>query len=79
MKPTQEQLILDYLKQGRGLTPIEALNMFGVFRLASRINSLRKEHEIETETVHHNGKSYARYSLKKAEYVVEANGQMVMA
>jgi hypothetical protein len=59
-------LILKYLESGETLTPMDALNSMGVFRLASRINDLRKQgHNIVTEMVQHNGKEYARYHLVK--------------
>jgi hypothetical protein len=34
-------MVLTYLKSGKTLTPLEALNMFGCFRLASRIYELK--------------------------------------
>ena len=55
---SQNKRILDYLKKGNRLTSLEALNMFGCMRLASRISDIRKNHpdinivvdRIETET-----------------------------
>lgn len=35
--------ILNYLKKGNKLTAMDALHKFSCFRLASRINDLRKE------------------------------------
>jgi hypothetical protein len=66
MKQTKE--ILEHLQGlGRGkITPLEALHNFGCFRLASRINELRKEgYEIKTTMVEQNGKMFAEYSLKE--------------
>jgi len=40
---TQKQEILSYLKTGQSLTPMDALKIFGTFRLASRIFDLKKE------------------------------------
>lgn len=40
---TQNQMILAHLKTGAELTPIEALNKFGSFRLASRIHELKEK------------------------------------
>ena len=58
----QKDKILTYLKSGKGLTPITALNRFGCFRLAARIAELRKEgHTIFTDTVTKNGKTFASY------------------
>ena len=41
MKPTQCQLILEYMKKYGSITPLEALNDIGCMRLASRISDLR--------------------------------------
>jgi hypothetical protein len=59
-------MILKYLETGASLTPIEALQTMGVFRLAARIEELRKKgHNILTENVKKNGKEFARYTLVK--------------
>jgi biotin operon repressor len=56
--------ILTHLQSGRSLTPLEALNEFGCFRLAAHIESLRKDgHRIFTHMVNENGKKYAKYTL----------------
>ena len=39
---SQNMLILDWLKDGNTITPIQALNMFGCFRLGARIFNLRR-------------------------------------
>ena len=50
MPKTQEESILRWLDEGQELTPMQALNSFGCFRLASRIWNLRKKgYCIETE------------------------------
>ena len=47
MKPQWER-ILDYLESGNKITPVEALNMFGSFRLSERIREIEaKGHTIE--------------------------------
>lgn len=59
-------MILKYLEAGNTLTPMEALQMMGVFRLAARIEDLRKKgHNIITEEVNQAGKTFARYHLVK--------------
>jgi len=40
--PSQTTQILWYLKEGKTLTPIDALNMFGCFRLGARIFDIKK-------------------------------------
>ena len=37
MKNSQSQQILEHLKQGKSITPLEALDQFGRFRLGARI------------------------------------------
>lgn len=52
MKTKQTTMILEHLKTGRGLTQLEALNMYGVGRLASRIHDLKAAgYEITAQTV----------------------------
>jgi hypothetical protein len=64
MKKTQNELILDYLQKGKSITPLDALNKFGCFRLAARISDLRKEGlNIATKYVTKEGKNYASYRL----------------
>ena len=63
---TQSEEILQHIKLFGKITPLEALNLMGCFRLASRINDLRKEgHDIKTTMVERNGKRFAEYSLTK--------------
>lgn len=40
-KPTQNQRILDYIKEFGSITQLEALRDLGVMRLASRISDLK--------------------------------------
>lgn len=67
---TKKQRVLRYLVENRkGITPLEALRMFGSFRLGAIIFELRQEgYNITTENVRHvskNGVSYfANYKLK---------------
>ena len=57
-----------HLKRGHSITPLEALDMFGCFRLGARIADLRSEgNDIITETIKKGGKRYASYSLKGKE------------
>ena len=61
---SQNTKILNYLSKGKVLTPIQALNKFGCFRLAARIADLRKQgHTIFTDSVKKNGKTFAGYKL----------------
>ena len=62
---SQKSEILKYLQTGKTLTSLEALNMFKTMRLASRINDLKKDHDIKTEMrLSVDGtKRFAEYSL----------------
>ncbi len=61
---TQNEKIKDHLIKGKSITPIEALNKFGCFRLAARIADLRNEGvNIATKNVTKEGKTFASYSL----------------
>ena len=72
MKKSQNQLILEYLKRGYSLTPLEALNMFKCFRLASRISDLKKEYpRIEKTMVGNNGKKFASYRMRAKQDLFE--------
>ena len=43
MKPTQCELILEYMKLFGSINPMQALQECGCFRLASRISDLKKQ------------------------------------
>lgn len=61
---TQSARILRWLKTGRSITPMDALQRFGCFRLAARIYDLRKEgYQIVRKPT---GEQWARYVLKRA-------------
>lgn len=61
---SQTDKILKHLKTGKTLTPLAALEKYGCFRLAARIEELRKAgHKIETRRINRKGKSYAGYKL----------------
>jgi hypothetical protein len=62
---SQKQLILKHLEDGKSLTPLDALSLFGCFRLAARINDLRTAgHKINTTNLDVNGKKIASYSME---------------
>lgn len=62
---SQCSLIKAWMEEGRTITQMEALNMFGCSRLASRINDLKNRGlKIKSERIQlQNGKYVARYSL----------------
>lgn len=62
---SQKKLIKQHLMSGKSITPIDALQLFGCFRLATRVFELKEEGmPIVTTIVESNGKRFASYSLK---------------
>lgn len=56
--------ISEHLKQYGSITAIEALNNYGCFRLAARVNDLRKTGlDVKNEIVKERNKRFARYYL----------------
>lgn len=62
---SQNAKILAWLEDGNKITALDALRLFGCFRLASRVYDLRERgHNITKEMViQPNGKRVAEYSL----------------
>jgi len=69
-RKTQKDKVRQYLESGRSITPIEALEMFGSFRLGAIIFTLREEGmPIKTDFVTN------RYKTKFAKYTLEQKTQ----
>ena len=65
VKESQCKRIATYLKGGGILTPMDALDMFGCFRLSARIADIRKMgYNVKTRIVSSNRKNYAEYYLE---------------
>ena len=62
---TQEDKILQYLQSGKSITPIEALNLFGCFRLGARCYDLKKKgYDIKSTLVRgESGKHFSKYYI----------------
>lgn len=68
---TQCALIEQHLKSGKEITPIDALNLYGCFRLGARIWDLKEKGlNIVTEMVRNGRKSYAKYRLASIDPVM---------
>ena len=62
---TQQQKVLRHLESGREITPLDALEQYGCFRLAAVIHTLRQEgHKIRTKKMTRKGKTFASYKLE---------------
>lgn len=63
---SQEAQILSYLKRGHAITPLEALRLFGCFRLGARIWDLRRAgHKIVKTWAADERRRWAKYKLAK--------------
>ncbi len=61
-KKTQTERILNWLQKGKSITPLQAWERFGSYRLSSVINRLRKKgHNIVTEIKEYKGSRFANY------------------
>ncbi len=62
---TQNNTLLKHMMTGRSISPLEALGLYGVFRLAARMFELKSIGvDIQKVTkVDINGKQYAEYSV----------------
>lgn len=71
MKPdSQNALIKGWLLNGYSITALDALNMFGCFRLSARIANLKEQGmNITTEMVEVNDKRIAKYYLNHGQKV----------
>lgn len=69
---TQKEMIIRHLKYNKTISPITALEDYGVYRLAAIINKLRKDgYDISTTLIPHINRfgEMHRYAL----YTLEAN------
>lgn len=61
---THEAQLLRHLREHHSITPMEALEEFGCYRLAARIYDLRAAgHPIHTIMITHDEDRYAKYIL----------------
>lgn len=65
MKETQSEMLLKAFQRGETVTPLDALNQFGIGRLAARVHDLRQSgHAIQDKTVKvGNGKAVSAYYM----------------
>lgn len=64
---SQTKAIETHLKSGRTITPLEALQVYGCFRLGARIWDLKNQGlDIDTEMIQDGRKRFARYKMNVA-------------
>ena len=65
-KVTKQEKVLTHLQTYGSITPLEALRIYGSFRLGALIFNLRKEgHDIETSIIPKKGYAKYTYSVSK--------------
>lgn len=65
---SQSQSILNYLLQGKSITPLEAFDLFKCLRLGARIWDLKQQgYKIEEKLIYddNNKKHYSRYWINQ--------------
>lgn len=63
---TQKQNILQHMRTYGSITPLEALQRYGCFRLGARIADLKADGvKIKTTMIKENGKRYASYGIEQ--------------
>jgi Helix-turn-helix domain len=61
---TQTQSVLQYLKSGKSLTPLQALDKFGILRLSARVLDLKNQgHAIDMRMLKIGSKHVGCYKL----------------
>ncbi len=75
---SQSQRILEHLQEGNSITPLEALDLFGCFRLGARIYDLsRKGYPIESEMITtRTEKKVKKYWIEKTKHVATEERQL---
>ena len=62
---TQEEMVLDYMKEYGSITSWEAFAELGITRLSAKIFELRKEYDISDETISKVNRYGAKVHFKK--------------
>ena len=65
---TQKSKIMSHLQSGQSITPIDALERYGCFRLAAIIHTLKNDYgmDIKTELIKNKyGTKYGKYTMIK--------------
>ena len=74
---TQKAQILEHIRTYGSITPLEALNQYGCFRLGARCWDLRHDgYDIETVMISENGKRFAKYVMAEKRFQVVEMGQL---
>ncbi len=65
-RESQNKQLEKWLKSGKTISPLQALNQLGIYRLAARISELRDNGlPIRTTLINEHPVHYAQYSLNR--------------
>jgi len=65
-RESQTKQLEKWLKSGKTISPLQALNQLGIYRLAARISELRDDGlDIHTKLINEHPVHYAQYSLNR--------------
>jgi len=76
---TQKSKIMSHLQSGQSITPIDALERYGCFRLAAIIHTLKNDYgmDIKTELIKNKyGTKYGKYTMVKKPVLSQYNSVM---
>lgn len=63
---SQNKVLRKHLESGKSISPLMALNKFGIYRLAARIRNLKDDGmNISTTMIYLNPVKFAKYKLVK--------------
>ncbi len=63
---SQNKVLRKHLESGKSISPLQALNRFGIYRLAARIRNLKDDGmNISTTMIYLNPVKFAKYKLVK--------------
>lgn len=63
---SQNKVLRKHLESGKSIAPMQALNRFGIYRLAARIRNLKDDGmNISTTMIYLNPVKFAKYKLVK--------------
>lgn len=64
--PTQNEMVLNHMRDYGSITPLQALRLYGCFRLGARIYDLkRKGINVVAKIIKNKKKHFASYSIEK--------------
>ena len=62
---SQCKQVLKHLKKHKSIMPLQALNLYGIYRLSARIFNLKEDgYNIDTKMIYQHPVKFAKYVLK---------------